>query len=145
MPIVVADAYVRGTRTHEAADKAGVASCSARCWTKAPAKRSGPANRTWPSRMSAACSISHSAGGSVRVLSPDRGRWVWTCSFDVLSQPELPGRFAGTQRAKALSAIEDSERQANVRARRQFLETHLWGRSSAGPAGDRLEIESSKN
>jgi zinc protease len=69
-------------------------------------------------------------------LAPDRALGL-DLLFDCLIRASFPPDALERRRAMALSSIEDSERHANVRARRQFLETlygaaHPLGRPSIG-------------
>jgi zinc protease len=121
LPIVVADAYVRGTRTHEPADKSGVASLIGTMLDEGTAKRSGPEIATAIEDVGGQLDVGP-AGATVRVLSPDRVLGL-DLLIDVLTQPSFPADSLKRKRAQTLSAIDDSERRANVRAQRKFLES----------------------
>src|SRR5262249_6364170 len=97
LPIVVADAYVRGTRTHEPADKSGVASLIGAMLDEGTTKRSGPEIATAIEDVGGQLDVGP-AGATVRVLSPDRPLGL-DLLIDALSRPSFPNDSLERKRA----------------------------------------------
>jgi zinc protease len=120
LPIVVAEAYVKGTRLSEPADKAGVASLVGDLLDEGTATRTGQQIATAIEDVGGILSTG-AAGASVRVLTPDRSLGLDQL-FDCLIHPSFPKDAFERKRAQHVSALIDDEQRADVRAQRGFLE-----------------------
>jgi zinc protease len=118
LPIIVAEAFVKNTRMTEPADKAGVAHLVGEMLDEGTAARSGSQIATAIEDVGGVLSL-NAAGGSVRVLAPDRSLG-FDLLFDCLTHPNFPKDALERKRAQTLSAIIDSEQRAEVRAQRAF-------------------------
>jgi zinc protease len=135
LPILVASAFVKGTRLTEPADQAGVASLVGNLLSEGTATRTGRQMATAIEDVGGDLSFS-AAGGTVRVLAPDRALGL-ELLVDGLMRPSFPADALGRVRTQTLSALDDAEQQADYRAQRAFLEKvygpdHPLGRPTLG-------------
>lgn len=135
LPIFIADAFVKGTRLDEPADKAGVASLVGDMLDEGAGKRSSLEIATAIENVGGAFGFT-AAGGAVRVLSPD-----WALGTELLLEglmhPTFPAEALERKRAQTLSSIDENSRRADTQALRKFRESiygpdHPLGRPAIG-------------
>lgn len=134
LPIVVADALVRGVRLHEPADKAGVATMTGRLLDEGTAKHTGHEIAEAIEDVGGSLDLS-SSGGSVKVLSPDRSLGL-SLLFECLLEPSFPNTAFNREKTRLLSEIDEAYQQPDVRAeltyRALLYGKHPYGRPSFG-------------
>jgi zinc protease len=135
LPIVVADAYIRNVRLTEPENMAGVANLVGSMLDEGTATRSGPQIATTIEDVGGSLTFG-AAGGSVKVLSPDRTLGL-ELLIDCLTRPSFPSDALERKRAQTLSAIDDAEKRADAQAQRKFSEmvygpAHPMGRPAIG-------------
>jgi zinc protease len=131
LPIVVAEAYVKNVSLLELQDKAGVAALVGNMLREGTKERSGPQIAEMIEDVGGILSM-NSAGGSVKVLSPDRKLGLGLL-FESLSQANFPKDALERVRAQLLGGIEDEEKRPENRASALYRELaygkHPFGRS----------------
>lgn len=130
LPIVVAEAFVRGTRLTEPADKNGVANLVGFMLDEGTTARAGQQVATLIEDVGGSLSFG-SSGGSMRVLAPDRTLGL-ELLIDCLTRPNFPKDALERKRAQVLSAIDDAEQRADARAQKLFQELVYGGRHPLG-------------
>jgi len=134
LPIFVADAFVRDTRLLEPADKAGVAAMTGRLLDEGTARHSGPQIAELIEDVGGALSLNQ-AGGSVRVLTPDRSLGLGLL-FECLTKPAFPKQAFAREQHRLLSEIDDAEQEPDTRAqlvyRALVYGKHPYGRPQLG-------------
>ncbi|HEV3263566.1 MAG TPA: pitrilysin family protein [Gemmataceae bacterium] len=134
LPIFVADAFVRDTRLLEPGDKAGVAALTGRLLDEGTARHSGQDIAVMIEDVGGSLSL-HQAGGSVRVLTPDRDLGLGLL-FECLTRPAFPRQAFARERQRLLSEIDDAEQEPDSRAlmvyRALVYGKHPYGRPQLG-------------
>jgi zinc protease len=134
LPILVADAFVRQVRLHEPADKVGVAALTGRLLEEGTKRHTGPEIAELIENTGGSLDLS-SSGGSLRVLSPDRGLGL-SLLVECLSQPTFPKEAFARERERLLSDIDDAERQPETKAQMVYKELaygqHPYSRPALG-------------
>ncbi len=138
VPIVVAEAYVRHVSLLEPEDRAGVSSLVASMLQEGTTQHSGPQIAEMIEDVGGLLSMS-AAGGSVKVLSPDRKLGL-NLLFECLSQANFPAEPLERVRKQILGGIEDDETRPEVRAsalyRQLVYGKHPFGRSLLSEKGN---------
>ncbi len=134
LPIVVAAANVFDTRLHEPAGQSGLAALTGRLLDEGSDQHSGPEIAELIENAGGTLEL-NTSGGSVSVLSPDRGLGL-RLLFECLSRARFPQEAFAREQVQQLSEIEDAWSQPDTRATMVFREIvyggHPWGRSSLG-------------
>ena len=134
LPLVVAEAYVADVRLREPADQSGVAALVGDLLEEGTATRTGDEIARAIEDAGGSLSLS-SAGGSVKVLTPDADLGL-SLLFDCLANPSFPPDAIERARGQLLSVIADVETQPQNRARALFQKLvyggHPYGRSAYG-------------
>jgi zinc protease len=134
LPIVVADALLRRAHVYEPEDKSGVAALVGNLLDEGTAQHSGPQIAELIENVGGSLSVS-SAGGTVKVLSPDRDLGLGIL-FECLLQANFPQNAFAREKAQQLSAIADAEHQPDAKAhmvyRRLAYGKHPLGRPTLG-------------
>jgi zinc protease len=137
LPIVVGEAYVKHVSLLEPADKAGVAALVSNMLREGTKQHTGPQLSAMIEDVGGLLSIS-SAGGTVKVLSPDRKLGLGLL-LECLSQANFPKDALERVRAQLIGGIEDEEKRPENRANAQFRELsygkHPFGRSLLNEKG----------
>lgn len=134
LPIVVAEAVVRDVRLQEPEEQAGIATLVGSLLDEGTAKYTGQQIAELIEDVGGSLSLT-SNGGSVKVLTPDRGLGL-NLLFDCLIRPSFaPDAFA-RQKEQLLSRIDDAERQPDLKARMLYrglvYGKHPYGRPGLG-------------
>jgi zinc protease len=134
LPIFEAHAALREVNLHQPDDKLGVATLTGMMLDEGTAKRTGPQIAEAIETAGGVLSL-HASGGSVRVLSPDRGLGLGLL-LECLTQPAFEKEAFVRARARLLAEIREAESQPETRARRTFQRAvygkHPLGRPASG-------------
>jgi zinc protease len=134
LPIVAANAYVRNVRLDEPEQKAGVASLTGMLLDEGTASRSGTEIAQLIEGVGGSLEFS-AAGGSVRVLAPDRKLGL-ELLLDSLANASFPTEAFHRKKQQLLSAIDEAEQQPESKASMEFhaqvYGSHPFGRPSLG-------------
>lgn len=124
LPIVVADVHIKDVRLREPEEKSGVAALLGEMLEEGSAKHTGEQIADIIEGTGGSLSLS-SAGGSVKVLTPDIDTGLGLL-FECVTQPAFPKEAIERRRAQLLSTIADVETQPQNRAR-QTLNAAVYG------------------
>jgi len=134
LPIVAANVYVRSVRLDEPEQQLGVATLTGMLLDEGTAKHSGPQIAALIERVGGSLGFS-AAGGSVRVLTPDRDLGLGLL-LECLSQANFPEDAFQRKKQQLLSAIDEAEQQPESKASMEFHALvyggHPFGRPSLG-------------
>jgi zinc protease len=148
LPIVVAEALVKDVRLREPAAKAGIAALVGRLLDEGTEGMSGEEIAQTIEAVGGNLELS-SAGGSVKVLSPDRSLGL-RLFLDCLSRSAFPAEAFARQRELQLSQIDDAHKKPNDRALQAFegivYGPHPLGRPALGerPVVEKLTADDCK-
>lgn len=118
LPIFNAQTYVKDVRVLEPADKSGVATLTGMLLDEGTAEHTGQQIAEMIENVGGNLSLAAS-GGSVRTLSPDRGLGLQLL-FECLSRPAFPKAAFQRKQLQLLSAVDDAQRDPEVRASMLF-------------------------
>ena len=134
LPIFVAAASVRNVLLHEPETQSGVAALVGNLLDEGTDKLTGTQIAEMIEDVGGSLNMS-AAGGSVKVLSSDRSLGL-RLLLESLSRPAFPQEAFSRERERLLSALDDAERQPDVKAQRVYNELvygkHPFGRPSSG-------------
>jgi zinc protease len=138
VPVVVAEAYVRHVSLLEPEEKAGVSALVASMLQEGTSRHTGPQIAEMIEDVGGLLTMS-AAGGSVKVLSPDRKLGL-SLLFECLSQANFPAEPLERVRKQILGGIDDEETRPEVRAsalyRQLVYGKHPFGRSLLNEKGN---------
>jgi zinc protease len=136
LPIVVAEAYLKGVRLREPADQSGVAALVGEMLEEGGGGRTGGQIADTIEATGGVLTFG-STGGSVKVLTPDTDTGLGLLFGSVIT-PSFPAEALERRRAMLLSTIADVETQPQNRARQELSAAvygdHPFGRSEYGKA-----------
>ena len=134
LPIVVAEAYVRHSRLLEPLAESGVAHLAGALLDEGSDKHSGQEIAELIENVGGSLDLT-STGGSVQVLSPDRGLGL-KLLLECLSRPAFTEEAFAREKARQLSDIEDEEKQPEAKAQMAYnalvYGSHPFGRPALG-------------
>lgn len=134
LPVFVASASVRDIVFAELEEQSGVAGLVGNLLDEGTDKLTGQQIAEMIEDAGGSLSLSAS-GGTVKVLSPDRGLGL-RLLLECLTRPAFTPEAFSREKERLLSALDDAERQPDVRARRVFYEEvygkHPYGRPGMG-------------
>jgi zinc protease len=145
LPIVVAQATVRNSGFHEPEEKAGVATLMGNLLDEGTSKHTGPQIAEMIEDVGGILNL-NSAGGSVRVLTPQRSLGLGLL-FECLQDAQFPKDAFAREREKLLNEIDDAEQRPDLKARMTYRKLvygkHPLGRPSFGtrPTVEKLTPE----
>lgn len=133
LPIFVAEAYVRGSKLHEPADKTGLAALMGTLLEEGTPTRTGPQIAQAIEDVGGSLTMS-GAGGSVKVLADDAEIGL-DLFFDCLMNPSFGKDEVDSKREQMLAQLIEDEQLSDKRALKAFRATlygdHPFGRPSA--------------
>ena len=132
LPIFVAAAAVRNVLLAEPAEQSGVAALTGALLDEGTDKHTGTQIAELIEDAGGSLSLSAS-GGTVKVLSPDRGLGL-RLLLECLTRPAFPQEAFSRERERTLSAIDDAERQPDAKAQLVYNEL-LYGKHPYGRPG----------
>jgi zinc protease len=131
-PVVVAQASLRHVGLFEPDDKLGVGTLTGYMLSEGTTKNDGPKIAEMIEDVGGSLDLS-SAGGTVRVLSPDRSLGLGLL-FDSLTQPTFPEEAFKRNKDRLLSGIKESDAQPETVAQKNYRAA-VYGKHPLGRPG----------
>ncbi len=129
LPIITAEAQLRRVNAYEADDKLGVAALTGLLLQEGTAKHTGPEIADMIESVGGSLELS-SAGGTVKVLSPNRALGLGLL-MECLTQPAFAPDAFKREQAQLLSTLRDQETQPDMVAAQAF-EAAVYGKHPRG-------------